>query len=171
MYCYPLRYSEPYKSTQPQLITFRQFNLIEETWSDLLEFLELSYLRNVKKKTEDQGSLPFSPQRPVQVPVYPSLAPSSHSSSIYLSSCQAVAGQHSRQTWATVRLVLPYEGLCQSCPRALLDPVGPRQLNLGSGQSEESGSCPISLHYGAVLFLCCRVAVLLQRRGCLIHHQ
>lgn len=58
-----------------------------------------------------------------------------------------------------------------SLTRALSEPGVPRQLNLSSGQSEESGSRPISLHYGTVLLLHCRVPVVLQGRCCLIHHQ
>lgn len=119
-------------------------------------------------------SPPLSPssQRPAQVPVHPSTPPSSHTSSVHPSTCQAVAGPR-----AADRRELPsgwissYECPSQSCPWALSEPGVPRQLNLSSGQSEESGSRPISLHYGTALLHRCHVPVVLQGRCCLIHHQ
>ena len=45
------------------------------------------------------------------------------------------------------------------------------RLNSSCKQSEESGSCPISLHYGTAVQQRCHVPVVVQGRRCLIHHQ
>ena len=112
------------------------------------------------------------PQRPVQVPVHPSTPPSTHTSSIHPSTCQAVAEPSTaNRRELPSGWVFSYEGPSQSCPRAQSEPKVPRQFNLSSGQSEESRSRPISLHYGTALLLRCHVPVVLQGRCCLIHHQ
>lgn len=119
-------------------------------------------------------SPPLSPssQRPAQVPVHPSTPLSSHTSSIHPSTCQAVAGPSAaNRREPPSGWIFSYEGPSQSCQWALSGPGVPRQLNLSSGQSEESGSRPISLHYGTALLRRCHVPVVLQGRCCLIHHQ
>lgn len=75
------------------------------------------------------------------------------------------------QTWGAVTLSVPVREAPSKRPRASSEPAVQRQLNLSSPQSDESGSCPISLHYRKVLVLFCRVPVVLQGRCCLIHHQ
>lgn len=79
--------------------------------------------------------------------------------------------QHHQHTRAAVRLTLFLRQSLSKCPRAPLCPGVQHQLNLSSRQSEEHWSHPISLHYETELVLCCHIAVVLQGRCCLIHHQ
>lgn len=118
-------------------------------------FFELSHPRNVQQEPENQES----PSLVLHLPAKTCAGPSSIHPPV------GSWRDPERRTDVSRRQA------ASSLTRALSEPGVPRQLNLSSGQSEESGSRPISLHYGTALLLRCRVPVVLQGSCCLIHHQ
>jgi len=132
---------------------------------------EESHLRNVPQEPEGQGSpSPLLRCHPAHKDRRGS--PSIHASSIH-PRLSGRGGTRSGPTDVSCRqvedsLTRAPLGAVQGPPS---EPGVPRQLNLSSGQSEGSGSRPISLHYGPAALLRCRVPVVLQGRRCLIHHQ
>lgn len=156
-------------------MAYNQFQYSVQTWLCCLFRAQSS--QECPTGTRDQNphylsSTATQPTKTRSLSIPPPLYPLIHHPSIHPSTCQAMAGPS-----AADRRELPsgwtfsYEGPSQSCQWVLSEPGVPRQLNLSSGQSEESGSHPISLHYGTALLRRCHVPVVLQGRCCLIHHQ
>lgn len=143
---------------------------LQKLWMCQEDFCKLSHLRNVQQELEDQGSPHLSSTGIQPTKTCAGLHPLICHPSIH-PLVRLWQTQHHQHTRAAVRLTLFLRQSLSKCPRAPLCPGVQHQLNLSSRQSEEHWSHPISLHYETELVLCCHIAVVLQGRCCLIHHQ